>query len=73
MVSSAEIKVTWAEIVDLGRQVSQTNVPLNGVLWYPGGSMKSTRLAHNIACILYHWIPAILIDTLLFCLGYKPV
>lgn len=35
--------------------------------------MKSSRLHHNICCILYQWIPAILVDCLLFCLRYPPV
>ncbi|XP_034827897.1 putative fatty acyl-CoA reductase CG5065 [Maniola hyperantus] len=71
--SSAEIKVTWLEMIDAGREIIMNRVPLNGVVWYPGGSMKHSRLYHNICALLFHWIPAVLIDTLLFCLGYKPV
>ncbi|CAG4949395.1 unnamed protein product [Parnassius apollo] len=71
--SSAEIKVTWSEMIDAGREIIMNRVPLNGVVWYPGGSMKHSRLHHNICLLFFHWIPAIIIDTLLFCLGYKPV
>lgn len=71
--SSAEIKVTWLEMIDAGRDIIMNRVPLNGVVWYPGGSMKHSRLYHNICALFFHWIPAIIIDTLLFCLGYKPV
>ncbi|CAB3257576.1 unnamed protein product [Arctia plantaginis] len=71
--SSAEIKVTWAEMIEAGRQIIMHKVPLNGVAWYPGGSMKHSRLQHNICMFLFHWIPAFIVDTLLFCLGYKPV
>lgn len=73
LVSSAEIKVSWKELIDCGRWIIVNKLPLNGVVWYPGGSMKSNRLLHNICCILFHWIPAILIDCLLFCLRYPPV
>lgn len=73
LVSSAEIKVSWKELIDCGRWIIVNKLPLNGVVWYPGGSMKSNRLQHNICCILFHWIPAILIDCLLFCLRYPPV
>lgn len=73
LTSSAEIKVSWEEVITMGRWIVSNKLPLNGVMWYPGGSMKSSRLYHNICMILYHWIPAILIDCLLFCLGYKPV
>lgn len=72
-MSSAEIKVSWKELIDCGRWIICNKLPLNGVVWYPGGSMKSSRLHHNICCILFHWIPAILIDCLLFCLRYPPV
>lgn len=73
LVSSAEIKVSWEQLIDCGRWIICNRLPLNGVLWYPGGSMKSSRLHHNICCILYHWIPAIILDCLLFCLRYPPV
>nr|ARD71193.1 fatty acyl reductase [Spodoptera exigua] len=71
--SSAEIKVTWSEMIDAGREIIMNRVPLNGVVWYPGGSMKHSRMYHNICVFFFHWIPAFIIDTLLFCLGYKPV
>ncbi|VVD01911.1 unnamed protein product [Leptidea sinapis] len=71
--SSAEIKVTWIEMIDAGREIIMNRVPLNGVVWYPGGSMKHSRLYHNICAFFFHWLPALFVDTLLFCLGYKPV
>ncbi|KAI8433255.1 hypothetical protein MSG28_015329 [Choristoneura fumiferana] len=71
--SSAEIKVTWSEMIEAGREIIMNRLPLNGVAWYPGGSMKHSRLYHNICMVLFHWIPAILVDTLLLVLGYKPV
>lgn len=73
LTSSAEIKVSWEKVIEIGRWVIMNKMPLNGVMWYPGGSMKSSRLHHQICSVLYHWIPAILIDSLLFCIGYKPV
>lgn len=73
MVSSAEMKVSWNEIIDIGRGIVATKIPLNGVLWYPGGTMKRNRLYHQIEMILYHWIPAYVLDALLYCLGYPPV
>ncbi|KAM3955181.1 putative fatty acyl-CoA reductase CG5065 [Aphomia sociella] len=71
--SSAEIKVTWSEMIEAGREIITKRVPLNGVAWYPGGSMKHSRLLHNICAFFFHWVPAVIVDTLLFCLGYKPV
>jgi hypothetical protein len=48
-------------------------VPLNGVVWYPGGSIKKSRLLHNICVLLFHLIPAYFIDFILFVLGYPTV
>ncbi|CAH0713461.1 unnamed protein product, partial [Brenthis ino] len=71
--SSAEVKVTWSELIDTGRDIILNRIPLNGVVWYPGGSMKHSRLVHNICAVLFHWIPAILVDTLLFILRFDPI
>lgn len=72
LTSSNEFKVSWAEIIERGRRITQ-KVPLNGIVWYPGGSMKSSRLMHNICVFFFHMLPAYLIDTLLFLAGHKPI
>lgn len=47
---------------------------LNQLLYLdPGGGMSKYELVHKIRAFLFHWIPAIFIDTLLFCLGFKPM
>ncbi|XP_049879479.1 fatty acyl-CoA reductase 1-like isoform X3 [Pectinophora gossypiella] len=71
--SSAEVKVTWHEMIETGRAIILNKVPLNGVAWYPGGSMKHSRLYHNICLVLFHWVPAMLVDALLYVLRYEPV
>jgi len=73
LTSSTEYKITWAEIIETGRQIVREEVPFNGVVWYPGGSMKKSRLIHNICVILFHLLPAYLIDALIFLSGNKPV
>lgn len=65
-------QISWAEIIDRGRKITE-KVPLNGVVWYPGGSLKTSRLMHNICILLFHMIPAYIIDALLFLAGYKPM
>ncbi|TGZ57659.1 Fatty acyl-CoA reductase [Temnothorax longispinosus] len=72
MTSSNEFKVTWAEIITRGRKITE-KIPLNGVVWYPGGSLKKSRFIHNICILLFHMIPAYIIDALLFLAGYKPI
>lgn len=66
------LQVSWAEIIDIGRRITE-KVPLNGVVWYPGGSMKKSRLMHNICVLFFHMIPAYLIDALIFLAGHKPM
>lgn len=73
LTSSAEVKVSWQQIIEIGLWVVENKIPLNWVMWYPGGSMKSTRLHHKLCTIFYHWLPAILIDILLFCIGQQPM
>jgi fatty acyl-CoA reductase len=73
LTSSSEFKITWAEIIETGRKIVRDQVPFNGVVWYPGGSMKKSKLIHNICVILFHVIPAYLIDAIIFLSGNKPV
>ncbi|CAG9814945.1 unnamed protein product, partial [Phaedon cochleariae] len=73
LTSSSEYKISWSEIIEIGRTVIEQRMPLNNVAWYPGGSMKTSRLVHNICFYLFHMLPAIIVDALLVILGYKPV
>ncbi|XP_063978990.1 putative fatty acyl-CoA reductase CG5065 [Diachasmimorpha longicaudata] len=72
LTSSHEFKVSWREIIERGRKITE-KVPLNGVVWYPGGSMKKSRFIHNICVLFFHMIPAYFIDTLIFLAGHKPI
>uniref|UniRef100_A0AAR5P819 Fatty acyl-CoA reductase n=1 Tax=Dendroctonus ponderosae TaxID=77166 RepID=A0AAR5P819_DENPD len=73
LTSSALYKITMEEIINIGRKVINTKIPLNGVAWYPGGSMKRSKIVHYICFFLFHIIPAVLVDALLLVIGYKPV
>nr|CAI5862013.1 unnamed protein product [Callosobruchus analis] len=73
LTSSSLYKISWSDIIEIGRKVIETRMPLNNVAWYPGGSMKKSRIVHNICFYLFHMLPAILVDTLLYVLGFKPI
>ncbi|XP_044260302.1 putative fatty acyl-CoA reductase CG5065 isoform X2 [Tribolium madens] len=73
LTSSAEYKVSFDEIIKIGRDVVSNKIPLNGVLWYPGGSMKKWRWHHNVEFFLFQLVPAVFLDALLIVLGYKPI
>nr|XP_022902012.1 putative fatty acyl-CoA reductase CG5065 [Onthophagus taurus]XP_022902013.1 putative fatty acyl-CoA reductase CG5065 [Onthophagus taurus] len=70
--STADYKVSWDDMIALGRKVVYERMPLNGVAWYPGGSMKRYKFVHKICVILYHYLPALLIDSIVPLFGYKP-
>jgi fatty acyl-CoA reductase len=72
LTSSSEYKVTWKEIIDLGRKITE-KVPLNGVVWYPGGSMKNSKTMHLIAKFFFHTLPAYFLDAIIFMAGHKPL
>uniref|UniRef100_A0A0A9WQG7 Fatty acyl-CoA reductase n=1 Tax=Lygus hesperus TaxID=30085 RepID=A0A0A9WQG7_LYGHE len=73
LTSNSEWQVTWQQIIDIGREIISNEVPLNNAVWYPGGSMKSSRLYHQICVILFHMIPAYFIDSLIYLSGHKPI
>ncbi|XP_012263918.2 putative fatty acyl-CoA reductase CG5065 isoform X2 [Athalia rosae] len=72
LTSSNEFQVSWQEIIDRGRRATD-KIPLNGIVWYPGGSMKSSRLLHNICVLFFHMLPAYFIDAMIFLAGHKPI
>ncbi|KAJ8982561.1 hypothetical protein NQ317_005032 [Molorchus minor] len=37
LTSSSQYKISWSDIIEIGREVINTRMPLNGVAWYPGG------------------------------------
>ena len=73
MTTSEEVRVSWDGIIELGRHIIETKIPLNGVVWYPGGSLKRRRWQHNICVVLFHYLPAYFLDLLIYLAGYDPV
>nr|AGK27745.1 fatty acyl-CoA reductase [Ericerus pela] len=63
--------LNWSEVVELGKEAS-SKYPFEMVLWYPGGNVYANFYVHFILSLLFHWIPAYLIDFMLFLIGRKP-
>ncbi|XP_068900165.1 putative fatty acyl-CoA reductase CG5065 isoform X2 [Tenebrio molitor] len=72
MTASDEIRVTFEEIIQMGRNIIDTRVAFDWVLWYPGGSIHSSRIMHLINFFLFQLLPAFFVDMILFMFGYKP-
>ncbi|XP_026485989.2 putative fatty acyl-CoA reductase CG5065 [Vanessa tameamea] len=70
MTLSGIQKITWREIIELGKKWVN-EYPFTVALWYPGGTIKSYWLTHQVAHILTHVLPAYFIDMLLLLLGKK--
>lgn len=72
-VSGANVNpMTWGEALETGRKKFYDN-PLCFALWYPDGSIKSNYYYHTLCVILFHYLPAYLIDFLLIVLRRKPL
>ncbi|XP_050528195.1 uncharacterized protein LOC126898298 [Daktulosphaira vitifoliae] len=72
LTSGNEIKVSYQDLIDITKEIAVTEIPLNGCVWYPGGSLKKSRFVHNISAFFFHTIPAYLLDALIFLSGNKP-
>lgn len=71
-ISSGDVNpITWGEALEAGRTKLYEN-PLCFALWYPDGSIKSNYLYHMLCVVLFHYLPAYLIDFLLIVLRRKP-
>lgn len=63
--------ITWGQALDLGKEVFD-EYPMLVALWYPNGSMKANSFLHMLCVIFFHYLPAYIIDFLLFITGNKP-
>ncbi|XP_050526786.1 putative fatty acyl-CoA reductase CG5065 [Daktulosphaira vitifoliae] len=72
ITSTDEIKVTWGEIIELGRGIATRDIPMNNCVWYPGGSMTKCRVYHNIRVFFLQTIPAYFLDAIIYLSGNKP-
>lgn len=58
------VQVCWEKVIQN---------PLCFSLWYPDGSIKSNYVHHMICAILFHYLPAYLIDFLLVVFRREPL
>lgn len=63
-------KTQWKRVLELGESIN-AEYPIEAGVWYPGGSMTTSVAVHMMRAMLFHWLPAYVIDFLLFCFGQK--
>ncbi|XP_045465464.1 uncharacterized protein LOC123674585 [Harmonia axyridis] len=73
ITSNNEVRITYDDLINRGKKIVQTKLPLPGSAWYPGGSTKRSRLYNNFCIFFYHLVPAMIVDTILYIIGYEPV
>ncbi|XP_052738718.1 fatty acyl-CoA reductase 1 [Bicyclus anynana] len=64
--------LSMGEIVEVGKKIIH-EIPLEGMLWYAGGSLTTSKFVYNMKVLLYHLLPAILVDLVLRITGNKPM
>lgn len=63
-------KMQWGEVIEMSKKIGY-QYPMEAGLWYPDGCITTNRFHHSINVLLFHWLPAYLIDFMLFVLGQK--
>lgn len=63
--------ITMKELREYGTNVVLNKYPFEMTLWYPGGISQENRLIHKIHIILFHWIPAYIIDFIMLLIGQR--
>nr|CAD7197092.1 unnamed protein product [Timema douglasi] len=64
--------IRWGDIESIGHECILKN-PFSNVLWYPGGSFKSSRLLNMLCVLVFHSAPAYLFDMVARISGKKPI
>ncbi|XP_050316023.1 putative fatty acyl-CoA reductase CG5065 [Anthonomus grandis grandis] len=63
--------LSWKEALEMGRKHFY-DYPFSVCLWYPGGNIKSTYLAHAITAFFLHLVPAYAVDFIMYLTNNKP-
>ncbi|XP_063629941.1 putative fatty acyl-CoA reductase CG5065 [Cydia splendana] len=61
---------TWGEVLNYAKEI-RWKYPMSWPLWYPDGGITTNYVLHETKRILFHLVPAYLIDFLLLIAGQK--
>jgi len=64
--------ITWGQLETMG-WVALRKYPMENVLWYPGGSYKESAALNTVCQVLFHSVPAYMMDMVSYLVGKKPV
>ncbi|CAO1418029.1 unnamed protein product [Diamesa hyperborea] len=69
--TSNQRNATMEQIIDMGKVLTK-EIPLDKMIWAPGGGVTTSRLLNYIKVIFLQLIPAIFLDQILKFTGKKP-
>lgn len=70
-VASPQNPITWRQYCDMGIESGRT-MPMNNTIWFYSFTMTSSKFVSIVLTLLYHTIPAMLMDAGLMAFGKKP-
>jgi len=70
-ISSNNVPVKWGQLYDTAKTYLMRN-PLEGMVWFPGGSFKQSSVINRLYEIVLHELPAHLTDLAFRLIGGKP-
>ncbi|CAH0602038.1 unnamed protein product [Chrysodeixis includens] len=60
------------DLVEMSKHIGK-EIPLNNMLWNTGGTITKNKHWHYVKVLVQHLLPALLVDTLLWLFGQKPM
>ncbi|KAJ8922245.1 hypothetical protein NQ315_004182 [Exocentrus adspersus] len=72
IAAGKENTISNRQLIELGGDLTW-DVPFTQLLWYPSFSMTNNSYRYYITFLLYHLLPALLLDGLLKLIGKKPM
>ncbi|XP_043266363.1 putative fatty acyl-CoA reductase CG5065 [Colletes gigas] len=65
-------RIVNKELVAMGMRINR-KLPLDGIIWYPRTLLTNNRVLYYLLTLLFHILPAMLIDGVLKLTGRKPI
>lgn len=70
-VSSVENPITWGEFMTIN-VMHEKKYPFIKSVWCVCFGMTKNPMLYNLQKFFYHYVPAVIMDSILFCTGQKP-
>lgn len=71
-VTSRQKPITWEQFVRLSIE-NMIRHPMEGVVWYPTGTLRMNRFLNTVHGYLVHYVPAYFLDLFAWSVGKKPM